>query len=64
MLVIPFKALTAFADPYARFGLRFPAPEPMAATVPEPVEAAEAAEAPAEPKPQVVSLDAFRRKRD
>jgi hypothetical protein len=60
MLVIPFKAVTAFADPQVRFGLRFPAPEPEAAAAPAP--AAEAA--PADPKPQVVSLDAFRRKRD
>lgn len=58
-LVIPFKAVTAFADPQVRFGLRFPAPEPAIA-VPTPEAAAAAAEA----KPQVVSLDAFRRKRD
>ena len=60
-LVVPFKALTAFADPQARFGLRFPAPEPnlpAAAPVTEPVAAAP------DSKPQVVSLDAFRRKRD
>ena len=60
-LVVPFKALTAFADPQARFGLRFPAPEPSvpaAAPVTEPVAAAP------DSKPQVVSLDAFRRKRD
>lgn len=61
MLVVPFKALTAFADPHVRFGLRFQAPEPAAAA-PEPVEAAAGGQADA--KPQVVSLDAFRRKRD
>ena len=60
MLVIPFKALTAFADPHVRFGLRFPAPEPSLAAAP--VETP--AEAAPDPKPQVVSLDAFRRKRD
>ena len=61
MLTVPFKALTAFADPHVRFGLRFQAPEPAAAA-PEPVEAAAGGQADA--KPQVVSLDAFRRKRD
>lgn len=62
-LVVPIKALTAFADPQARFGLRFPAaaPEPsLAVPPPEPEPAAVTPDA----KPQVVSLDAFRRKRD
>jgi hypothetical protein len=65
---VPFDAITGFADPEVRFGLQFrpnmleaaeAAPEP----VPEPApEAAEPKpEAPAEP-PQVVSLDAFRRR--
>ena len=61
-LRIPFAAITAFADPYVRHGMRFntataPAPMPEPAPVPEPL--------PAEPKsdaPQVVSLDAFRRR--
>jgi len=65
-LVIPFGALTGFADPSVRFGLRFQpvmaepeasAPEPLSETpAAKPVEAAP--EAPA----QVVSLDAFRRR--
>ena len=59
-LVVPFKALTAFADPQARFGLRFPTPEPAVAAAP----AAAPDEAAPDAKPQVVSLDAFRRKRD
>lgn len=61
MLSVPFGALTAFQDPQAHFGLRF---EPDAAPV---VEVAPAPEPPAEApaaQPQVVSLDAFRRKRD
>ena len=62
-LVVPFKALTAFADPQARFGLRFPAPEP-AAVVAKPEPAEEATDMAAAARPQVVSLDAFRRKRD
>lgn len=61
-LVIPLHAITAFADPQVRFGLRFRyAVPPTDVPVPEngapPAEAGEAAEA-----PQVVSLDAFRRR--
>ena len=62
VLSVPFGALTAFQDPHANFGLRFEPdeaePVPEAAPEPEPPPAA-----PAE-TPQVVSLDAFRRKRD
>ena len=66
-LVIPLAAITGFADPYVRFGLRFrtdepaaqPAAEAEAAPEPEPPEATP--EAPP-PEPQVVSLDAFRRR--
>jgi hypothetical protein len=69
-LVVPFAALTGFADPAVRYGLRFqpqmapaattPATEPAAQAEPQPAEPAadQAAEAPA----QVVSLDAFRRR--
>jgi hypothetical protein len=62
-LVIPLGAVTGFADPYVRYGLRFrpvPAaqeaeqPEPEAETAPEPEKS--------EDTPQVVSLDAFRRR--
>jgi hypothetical protein len=61
-LLVPFAALTGFADPAVRYGLRFqPTMEPEAAAEPPP---------PAEPKPdaapeapaQVVSLEAFRRR--
>ena len=63
-LVIPFAALTAFADPHAQFGLRFQAAPSLAidaeeAEVEEPPTETEPAE-----KPQVVSLDAFRKRRD
>ena len=67
-LVIPLEALTAFADPQVRYGLRFnpampdedmPATPTALAVVPEPPPASE--EKPAE-APQVVSLDAFRRR--
>ncbi len=61
-LRIPLGAISAFADPHVRYGLRFraeaepapeepPAPEPRAAPADEPA-----------PEPQVVSLDAFRRR--
>ncbi len=66
-LVIPLDALTAFADPTVRYGLGFHPvmPEDAApATPPEP-ETPEPAETPVTPpsdSPQVVSLDAFRRR--
>jgi hypothetical protein len=68
-LVIPLEAVTAFADPAVRFGLAFrPAmPEGPADTAPEPTEAPAEPQAEAPPEttpetPQVVSLDAFRRR--
>ena len=68
-LRIPLGAITAFADPQVRFGLSFRAviPEAPPALVPEPEPAArsapDSAEAPADASaPQVVSLDAFRRR--
>ncbi len=63
MLEIPLASVTAFADPHAQFVLRFRVIMPE--TAPEPVAEAEA-EAPAEEgaftTPQVVQLDAFRRR--
>ena len=73
-LVIPFNALTAFADPHAQFGLRFRAasaamasgtaetPEGEAEREAEPE--ADFPPAAAPEKPQVVSLDAFRKRKD
>ena len=59
-LSIPLAALTAFADPQIRYGLRFqPAVEPAPA-VPETPQFPDVAEA--APPAQVVSLDAFRRR--
>lgn len=66
-LHIPFAAVTAFADPEVRFGLQFhpKLPDDVAAepedTAPPPAPA-DGAPADAEEKPQVVSLDAFRRR--
>ena len=69
-LAIPLAAVTAFADPHVRFGLQFRTPD-LPAEEPEAPEAAEPAEpasqqpdapATAEEPPQVVSLDAFRRR--
>ncbi len=57
-LQIPLSAITAFADPYAQIGLRFTVAEDAPANdeAPEPTP-----EKPSE-TPQVVSLDAFRRR--
>jgi hypothetical protein len=58
-LVIPLGAMTGFADPFVRYGLRF---QPVPAGAPEASEPTAAQdETPAE-APQVVSLDAFRRR--
>lgn len=62
-LVVPLDAVTGFADPHIRYGLRFQPsmpeqvePEPQAPTEqPQP-------DATSEETPQVVSLDAFRRR--
>ncbi len=64
-LTVPFAALTAFADPHVQFGLRFRAAPVEAANTETPDQEAEVEtiEKPAV-EPQVVSLDAFRRKKD
>ena len=65
-LRIPLGAIVGFADPHVRFGLQFharlpePAPEPEIAPGNEPDAESPPAEEP--PAPQVVSLDAFRRR--
>lgn len=60
-LVIPISAITAFADPHVRFGVRFRYVAPI-----EPETLASHANAPpttvSTDAPQVVSLDAFRRR--
>jgi len=59
-LVIPLDAVTGFADPHVRYGLRFrAAAAPVVDETPEP-ETMEAEKPDA--TPQVVSLDAFRRR--
>jgi len=61
--VIPLDAVTGFADPHVRYGLRFRPVEPAQAD--QPAEESEgSADEPETPKetPQVVSLDAFRRR--
>jgi len=57
-LVVPFAAMTAFADPPAKFGLRFEGAAPTAPPEPE-----QPSLPPVDPATQVVSLDAFRRGR-
>ncbi len=74
-LVVPFDAMTGFADPSVKWGLRFRPvmPEAPARTGPRAVDMTEAdrpeADPSAEPaasgtEPQVVSLDAFRKRKD
>ena len=65
-LVIPFAALTAFADPHAQFGLRFRAAPVDVANTEQEDEEPEEQPAPPVPseEPQVVSLDAFRKRKD
>jgi hypothetical protein len=63
-LAVPLEAVTGFADPHVRFALQFRAPEALhAAEAPagEDAPAAAPGDTPAE-EPQVVSLDAFRRR--
>lgn len=57
-LVVPFDAVTSFADPSVSFGLRFAGASPPAATHAESQAKAEKDESGAE----VVSLDSFRKK--
>ncbi len=60
-LVVPLTAVTGFADPAVRFGLQFRVPDAPASADAVPDEPADdAAVPPAEP--QIVSLDAFRRR--
>lgn len=59
-LVIPLGAVTGFADPHVRYGLRF-RPVPAVDTAEEPEAEPPKLEKPAD-APQVVSLDAFRRR--
>ncbi len=66
-LHIPLDAITGFADPHAKFGLQFHAQMPGGGEdEPEEPEAPAEDAAPEEPAPdptpQVVSLDAFRRR--
>jgi len=56
-LTVPLAAVTAFADPQVQYGLRFRVAKPEVPPVPETANAVEET-------PQVVSLDAFRRRRD
>jgi len=64
-LVIPLTAVTGFADPHVRYGLRFrPVPAVPSKEEPEPQPDAgpEGEVTPGAETPQVVSLDAFRRR--
>ena len=60
-LVIPLGAVAAFADPHVRFGMRFRPDQPTEAAE-EPPEPPAEPQVPVDPTPQVVSLEAFRRR--
>jgi len=61
-LAVPLESISAFVDPSIQYGLRFTVRMPEAAPEPAPLPA------PEQPKPdatpQVVSLDAFRKRKD
>src|SRR6516164_5391928 len=62
-LVIPLGAVTGFADPFVRYGLQFqPVSVPTEEEQPEPEGEAAPEPEKSEETPQVVSLDAFRRR--
>ena len=62
-LVIPLGAVVAFADPHIQYGIRFrPDRAAAAADVAPGADVAPAAAEPEAEPPQVVSLDAFRRR--
>lgn len=63
-LTIPFAAITGFADPHVQFALRFrpPGDEPANDEAKEPEPNSAPTEAEAQAEPQVVSLDAFRKR--
>ncbi len=68
-LTIPLAAITGFADPSVQFGLQFVYVAPVVPEVAAPVVAPAVPESSdttpmPDATPQVVSLDAFRRKRD
>jgi hypothetical protein len=60
-LVIPITAITAFADPHVRFGVRFRY-QPPADPQPSSPDPEGTPDAPPAETPQIVSLDAFRRR--
>jgi hypothetical protein len=65
-LTIPLGAVSAFVDPHVQYGLRFNVTRPKQIAAPEikAVQPVNPQTDPAEATPQVVSLDAFRRRRD
>lgn len=67
-LVVPYSALTAFADPSIKFGLQFhirktpPMPMPEASFEPTPLKPDNSGNEGEESSAQVISIDAFRKK--
>jgi len=63
-LTIPLGAISAFVDPHVQYGLRFNVAPPKQIAAAPPEAEAPVPETEIEQTPQVVSLDAFRRRRD
>jgi hypothetical protein len=63
-LVVPLDAISAFVDPSIQYGLRFTVRMPEAASSPPAPEPVLAEAAKPDSTPQVVSLDAFRKRKD
>jgi hypothetical protein len=61
-LVIPFDAVTTFADPSENFGLRFEPHEPESEDAPEDDPPPPETPAPTDGAAQIVSLDSFRKR--
>jgi hypothetical protein len=63
-LAVPLEAISAFVDPSIQYGLRFTVRMPDAEAAPAPAPAPETEAPKPDATPQVVSLDAFRKRKD
>jgi len=63
-LTVPLDAISAFVDPSIQYGLRFTVHMPEKAPAPPPASNAEPDAPKPDATPQVVSLDAFRKRKD
>jgi hypothetical protein len=63
-LTIPLDAISAFVDPFVKYGLRFRVQTPEKAEEPPPPPPMKIVPQVSSDGPQIVSLDAFRKRRD